>query len=611
MVDLKLPKTFYLLYRQLRRDLVSGRLVAASEEMVRLAALVVQVELGDCSVQDLPQISTKTDAERTYLADFQVLHNQTKRTEALILEEHKKLEGLLPSEAATEMIQLASSLETYGVDPIRVKTKAYGSRPIHLGLTHRGVAEFVSNRCQKLYLWSNISWMTCDGRHFILAVRKQTSGRKKQPHLTNLFRLLLRLVFLRFSAWCCLIILLYLYFISFTQLIFPFDSVSQLVETIHFKCETKAVARALWEWASDRQLFLTLEKSSSAKLIKSKPGLFSRTLTFKFSGRCRREILGRPSVAATLPADLSVCPSDVIENFHSDHIKPSAAAHSISMVALTNDALAPEFAMQPIGERDSVEEHEGWNNVSTAKHNQEPLAANSGSFCRSHVSAYNSAVSEPTASRQPMFSSEEESKENVECQVRQLGDVVQLPANVHQEQLVGFFKELPRRRYTPEAQVKQRKLERAQRRHRSGELRNPDIFDSDIEEDDDLSTGAAIAELHAVAEAGRVWATGAPNSLPQVNSDSVGASGAAVKPQDSSLELITSENDSSTVSGWRILAISAGFLTGASVIGMALLLETDVHSPLTAAIREHPWVLDFDARYYRPIRVALSNFWRR
>ncbi|KAA3673312.1 uncharacterized protein DEA37_0005877 [Paragonimus westermani] len=72
-------------------------------------------------MQDPPQISTKTDAERTYLADFQVLHNQTKRMEALILEEHKKLEGLLPSEAATEMIQLASSLETYGVDPIRVK----------------------------------------------------------------------------------------------------------------------------------------------------------------------------------------------------------------------------------------------------------------------------------------------------------------------------------------------------------------------------------------------------------------------------------------------------------------------------------------------------------
>ncbi|KAA3671064.1 uncharacterized protein DEA37_0006701 [Paragonimus westermani] len=217
----------------------------------------------------------------------------------------------------------------------------------------------------------------------------------------------------------------------------------------------------------------------------------------------------------------SVCPSDVIENFQSDHVKSSSTAHSISMVALTNDALAPEFTMQPIGERDSVEGGEEWNNVNTANHNQEPLAANSGSFCRSHVSAFNCALSEPGAPRQPMFSSEGESKENAECQVRHLGDVVRLPANVHQEQLVGFFKELPRRRYAPEAQLKQRKLERVQRRHRSGELRNPDIFDSDIEEDDDLSADAAIAELHAVAEAGRVWATGAPDRIPQVRTVSV------------------------------------------------------------------------------------------
>lgn len=32
----------YLLYRQLKRDLCSGRLVAQSDEMIRLGALVVQ-----------------------------------------------------------------------------------------------------------------------------------------------------------------------------------------------------------------------------------------------------------------------------------------------------------------------------------------------------------------------------------------------------------------------------------------------------------------------------------------------------------------------------------------------------------------------------------------
>lgn len=180
MADLRLPKTHYLLYRQLKRDLCSGRLVAQSDEMIRLGALVVQVELGDSSMQEVSLWSANDDAPRSYLADFQVLHNQTPKVESLLLEEHKKLEGLLPTEAACEVIQLASSLETYGVDPIRVKTKAYGSRPIHLGLTHRGVAEFVSNRCQKLHLWSNISWMTCDAKHFIVAVSKPAAGKKKK-----------------------------------------------------------------------------------------------------------------------------------------------------------------------------------------------------------------------------------------------------------------------------------------------------------------------------------------------------------------------------------------------------------------------------------------------
>ncbi|THD20865.1 FERM domain-containing protein 3 [Fasciola hepatica] len=92
MADLRLPKTHYLLYRQLKRDLCSGRLVAQLDEMVRLGALVVQVELGDSSVQEVFQWSANDDTVRSYLADFQVLHNQTPKVESLLLEEHKKLE---------------------------------------------------------------------------------------------------------------------------------------------------------------------------------------------------------------------------------------------------------------------------------------------------------------------------------------------------------------------------------------------------------------------------------------------------------------------------------------------------------------------------------------
>ncbi|KAH8878148.1 FERM domain-containing protein 3 [Schistosoma japonicum] len=105
----------------LRRDLISGRLVMPTDVLIRLAALVVQVELGDSSVQAPLQTFTENDGERQYLREFRVLHNQTERLESLIIKEHEKLENVLPSEAASELIHLASSLETYGIDPIRVK----------------------------------------------------------------------------------------------------------------------------------------------------------------------------------------------------------------------------------------------------------------------------------------------------------------------------------------------------------------------------------------------------------------------------------------------------------------------------------------------------------
>ncbi|KAG5445434.1 FERM domain-containing protein 3 [Clonorchis sinensis] len=583
--DLKLAKTHYLLYRQLRRDLASGRLVSGVDEMVRLAALIVQVELGDSSVQDLPQLSAKSDVERSYLSDFHVLHNQTQRMERLVLEEHQKLEGLLPSEAATELIQLASSLETYGVDPIRVKTKAYGSRPIHIGLTHRGVSEFVSNRCQKIYLWPNISWMTCDGKHFILAYSKQICGKKKKA-----------------------------------------------VEMVSFKCETKAVAHALWEWATDRQLFLTLEKSSSVKPVKSKRGLFSRKHTFTFAGRCRREVLARPTLAATLPSDISKSHLEHVENFCADKIQ-SAGAHSISMVALTQDVVAPGRAMQVIGEVESGERTDfaGAASMSVSDNLVLTRTANAQETSKDQTGTLLSM----TATTLP------NNFEDAAFVQQHLADVLPLPRTVPSELLAPLFKELPRRRYTHEAKIRQHKLLQIQKRHLSGEERNAEIFDTDEDETE------AIAELDAITEAadhGWMKKTESATQNPVQNSSpgsffsrffsTPSKASSTSKPVDASSSQHQNRSGTSSsiyhsaasmtsqeheeegeepvpASAWSIMLTSAGILTGLSLVGLALILETEVHSPLMVAFREHPWILDFDARYYRPFRTALFGFWRR
>ncbi|CAH8521927.1 unnamed protein product [Heterobilharzia americana] len=564
IVDLRLPKSHYLLYQQLRRDLISGRLVASTDVLIRLAALVVQVELGDSSAQDPPQMSMKNEAERQYLHEFRVLHNQTERLESLIMKEHEKLENMLPSEAASEVIHLASSLETYGIDPIRVKTKAYGSRHIHLGLTHQGVAEFISNRRQKLYPWSAISWMTCNGKDFVLATSSHHhSGRKKKT-----------------------------------------------TTTVHYKCDNKSVAQALWEWASDRQLFFTLDKSSSVKPVKSKRALFQRTRTFTFSGRCRREVIGRPMLTASLPTDISNPTSN--------------NPYSLSMVALTNDT---GRSMNAINEN-GIEDGES---IQTAPATSLGLLAPLG-----HSQA--PAFSEPSVVHHMTSSSVTGSIENPDVSGLHNQSNFSSTVTIDPNQLVPLFINIPKRRFSTEARRRQRKLLRNQSKYGLCQHEHSDLFDTDDECDDDTSSEAAVEALNSAAEAGEAWLA---NESAKVNTKPVSPerswfsflyrsstektnqkditmkgnhslhSNESNDPTYAHDEDIDSENNIKSVSLWRFAAVSAGLLTCASLFGLALILEAEIHSPFMATIRGHPWLLDFDSRFYRPIRSSLFGFWRR
>ncbi|CAH8549747.1 unnamed protein product [Schistosoma margrebowiei] len=581
LVDLRLPKSHYLLYHQLRRDLISGRLVVQTDVLVRLAALVVQVELGDISAQEPLETSVKNDKHQ-YLREFRVLHNQTERLESLIIKEHEKLENFLPSEAASELIHLASSLDTYGIDPIRVKTKAYGSRHIHLGLTHQGVAEFIGNRRQKLYPWSAISWMTCNGRDFVVATSYQHPGRKKKT-----------------------------------------------TTTIHYKCDNKSVAQALWEWASDRQLFFTLDKSSSVKPVKSRKTLFQRTRTFTFSGRCRREVIGRPLLTTSLPTD--ICGISVAEENLSFSNPTSTNAYSLSMGALTN------------GTGRSMNTHIE-NNIEDGESTQTaPATTTSGLLSISSTSLGYSrapALSEPSVARNITNNSIEESIENQVSPHNLSGPFV-----VNSSQLVPLFTNLPKHRFSTEAKRRQREILKQQSKYGLYQQNHSDIFDTDDEcDNDDTSSEAAVEALNSAAEAGEAWLT---NELGQEDKKRISLSPAKswfsffhssntekedkqtssvqsentrnanhssllnLTNNDTSVTDIGSESSTEPVSVWRFAAVSAGFMTCASIFGLALILEAEVHSPIMATIRGHPWFLDFDSRFYRPMRSALLGFWRR
>uniref|UniRef100_A0A5K3FT65 FERM domain-containing protein n=1 Tax=Mesocestoides corti TaxID=53468 RepID=A0A5K3FT65_MESCO len=175
--DLKLDKSKYLLFHQLHRDFLGGRLIAPHDDLIRLAALFLQVTLGDASVIEASfaasQSSFSSGEASTYLSNYRALHGgSSRKTEIEIVDEHRKLEGLLPSEAAAEVIRAALRQPSYGLEPFRVLAKHKKSRPMHVGLTHEGVAEFIGSKRVQLYKWTSIVQFFYSGRHFIMVYQK-------------------------------------------------------------------------------------------------------------------------------------------------------------------------------------------------------------------------------------------------------------------------------------------------------------------------------------------------------------------------------------------------------------------------------------------------------
>lgn len=379
-------------------------------------------------------------------------------------------------------------------------------------------------------------------------------------------------------------------------------------------------------------MFFTLDKSSSVKPVKSKKALFQRTRTFTFSGRCRREVIGRPLLTTSLPTD--ICGISVAEENLSFNNPTSSNGYSLSMGALTNSTGR------------NMDTHIE-NNIEDGESTQTaPATTTSGLLSISSTSLGHSqapALSEPSVARNVTNNLMEESMEN---QVNS-HDHSNLSGSfaVNSNLLVPLFANLPKHRFSTEARKRQREILKKQSKYGLYQQNHSDLFDTDDEcDNDDTSSEAAVEALNSAAKAGEAWLT---NELGQEGKKQISLSPAkswfgflhssstekgdkqisSVQSKDvrnsnhSSLLNLTnndtpdtdidSDSSSEPVSIWRFAAISAGFMTCASIFGLALILEAEVHSPIMATIRGHPWFLDFDSRFYRPMRSALLGFWRR
>ncbi|RUS88209.1 hypothetical protein EGW08_004041 [Elysia chlorotica] len=228
--------TRYYLFLQLRRDLHHGRLLCPHDESIQLAAYIIQCVLVGGPMQSLKFMLPK----------------QTPKHEEKIMEAHKSLAEVVPSECEADFLKKAANMDTYGVDPHQVKDQR--GDQLYLGVTHLGIMTFRGSRRTQLFKWNQIRRIAYEGKMFVI----NHSSSEVRDHVT--FNYTISIVFN-----------------------------PQKHQAVGYRCNTAAAAKYLWRCAVEQQLFFTLSSSATAPKIRSGGGLFTRGSRFRFSGRCQNE----------------------------------------------------------------------------------------------------------------------------------------------------------------------------------------------------------------------------------------------------------------------------------------------------------------------------------
>ncbi|XP_074651901.1 FERM domain-containing protein 5-like isoform X3 [Tubulanus polymorphus] len=255
--------TRYFLFLQLRRDLHHGRLLCTPTDANILAAYIVQSEVGDYEPED-HQIG--------YVGEFNMLPKQTPKMEERIAEIHKTLSGQVPSEAESNFLKKASTMDTYGVDPYQVKDQK--GNQLYIGVTHLGIVTFQGSKRTHLFRWSQVNKIAFEGKMFIVHITLQ-----EKKHACG------------------------------------------------FKCQSYAACRQLWRVAVEQQAFFTLTKASEASKVSSGGGLFTRGAKFRFSGRCQKEVIAEAKNISREPPNFSRTPSNPNFNRRKTQTLPARVNH--------------------------------------------------------------------------------------------------------------------------------------------------------------------------------------------------------------------------------------------------------------------------------------------
>ncbi|CAE1322431.1 FERM domain-containing protein 3,Band 4.1-like protein 5,Band 4.1-like protein 3,Band 4.1-like protein 4B,Tyrosine-protein phosphatase non-receptor type 4,Band 4.1-like protein 1,Band 4.1-like protein 2,FERM domain-containing protein 5,Protein 4.1 [Acanthosepion pharaonis] len=156
--------TRYYFFLQVKKDIYDGRLPVSFEEIIELAAYILQSELGDYN----PKLHTEG-----YVSEFRFIQHQTIEHEQAIAVLHRRLAGQVPAVAEYRFLDKAKWLEMYGVDLHPVKGE--GNMEYMLGITPTGIVLHKNKNKVGNYFWPRITKVRFKDRIFSIKVKDRNN----------------------------------------------------------------------------------------------------------------------------------------------------------------------------------------------------------------------------------------------------------------------------------------------------------------------------------------------------------------------------------------------------------------------------------------------------
>uniref|UniRef100_A0A5F9CS51 Tyrosine-protein phosphatase non-receptor type n=2 Tax=Oryctolagus cuniculus TaxID=9986 RepID=A0A5F9CS51_RABIT len=165
---LQQEQTRHMYFLQLKMDICEGRLTCPLNSAVVLASYAVQSHFGDYN---------SSVHQPGYLADSQFIPDQNRDFLAKVESLHEQHSGLKQSEAESCFINIARTLDFYGVE-------LHSGRDLHhldltIGVASAGIAVYRKHICTSFYPWVNILKISFKRKKFFIHQRqKQTEARE-------------------------------------------------------------------------------------------------------------------------------------------------------------------------------------------------------------------------------------------------------------------------------------------------------------------------------------------------------------------------------------------------------------------------------------------------